>query len=210
MSLELYNYLSFYGDVVPTRHKMKNPDDFVSWTEKNFTYVRYNPRKNIDRYGLSITSLHGNLDGNPDLDSLLEYNKENKTSYRESDFVTKTPVYYYDELKQILDPIEKYLFRSHVLKINPGGFFPNHRDFYGMKVDSFRILIPLVGCNPPNFIFTIDDKTIHWNHGQMYFVNTAKMHYLFNASFDPTYMLVLNVALNIETIEFVTKNLASQ
>ncbi|MBX3032387.1 MAG: hypothetical protein KF865_00555 [Bdellovibrionaceae bacterium] len=34
----------------------------------------YNPRKNIARQGLSLTSLDGGLGGIPDLDSLMEYN----------------------------------------------------------------------------------------------------------------------------------------
>ena len=61
----LYSYLTVYGSMYETKHKLKNPDKFLSWTEDNFDYVKYNPRKDINRYGLSITSLDGGLSGRP-------------------------------------------------------------------------------------------------------------------------------------------------
>ena len=39
-----------------------------------------------------------------------------------------------------------------------------------------------------------------------YFLNTAKVHTLFNASFDPSYWIVLNVKTVPETVDFVIKN----
>jgi hypothetical protein len=203
----MYNYLSAYGTVYETTHRLNDPEKFIKWTEENFTYVKYNPRKDINRYGLSLTSLNGELDGVPDLDSLYEYNKENKTSYGERDFRTFTPLYEYQELQECIKPIEKYLFRSHILKLGPGGFFPPHRDFYGMNFDSFRIIVPLLNMDPPAFTFIVDAEVQHWNHGSFYFVDTAKMHYLFNAGFSNVYMLVLNVELNEDTVNFITKNM---
>ena len=203
----LYNYLTVYGSMYETTHKLKNARKFVSWTEENFDYIKYNPRKDINRYGLSITSLDGGLSGRPDLDSLYEYNKENNTNYNERDFTKFTPVYEYEDLKNCIAPIEKDIFRSHILKLNPGGYFPPHRDFYGMDIDSFRIIIPLANMDPPSFTFVIEDKIQQWNMGSLYFVDTAKMHYLFNASFDPTYMIVFNVNLNKNTINFITQNM---
>ena len=79
--LDLYQNLTAYGTMYETRYTMSNVDKFVDWTEENFDYVRYNPRKEIDRWGLSITSLDGGLSGTPDLDSLPNYNKENNTQY---------------------------------------------------------------------------------------------------------------------------------
>lgn len=203
----MYNYLSAYGSVYETTHRLNEPEKFVKWTEKNFTYVRYNPRKDVNRYGLSLTSLKGELDGVPDLDSLYEYNNENNTSYNERDFKTFTPIYEYQDLQKCIKPIEKYLFRSHILKLGSGGFFPPHRDFHGMNFDSFRIVIPLANMDPPSFTFIVDGEVQHWNHGSFYFVDTAKMHYLFNAGFSNVYMLVLNVDLNEDTVNFITKKL---
>jgi len=207
MKLELYNYLTAYGTVVETQFRLKNPHAYVQWTEENFDYVRYNPRKDVNRWGLSLTSLDGRMNGIPDLDSLSEYNIEHGTKYTERDFVTLTEAYNYTELVELLAPIQKHLFRSHILRINSGGFFPPHRDYRGMNFNSFRIIIPLQGCNPPALTFIVDDKIINWEHGGLYFVDTAKIHYLFNASFEPRYMAVFNVDLNKDTIEFVTKNL---
>jgi hypothetical protein len=207
MSLDLYQYLTAYGSVYATRHKVAQPDAYVKWTEENFQYVRYNPKKPIERYGLSITSLDGGMTGVPDLDSLYEYNSEHNANHSEGDFRTFTPAYQYESLKKVFNPIEPYLFRSHVLKLNPGGFFPPHRDVRGMHFNNYRIIVPLQNMNPPYFTFVVDGSIQQWDHGYAYFVDTAKTHYLFNSSFEPTYMIVFNVDLTIETVEFITEHL---
>lgn len=203
----LYNHLTVYGTAYQTSHKIDNPKDFVKWSEENFTYVPYNPRTNINRYGLSITSLDGGLSGVPDLDSIYEYNKENNTRYKERDFTKFTPVYNNVSLQKCIDPIKQYIYRSHILKLGPGGFFPPHRDFHGLNIESFRIILPLKNMNPPDFTFIIDNQIQYWKEGFLYFVDTAKMHYLFNAGFDDIYMIVFNVDLNVETINFITNNM---
>ena len=205
--IELYTLLTTYGTVYKTKHKLKSPEKFVEWTEQNFTYVKYNPRKDINRYGLSLTSLDGGLSGVPDLDSLIEYEKETGVQYLEQDFRTKTPVYYYKELEETLRPIENNIFRSHVLKLSPGGFFPPHRDYFGMYFDNYRAIIPLQNMNPPKHNFIVEDKFIQWDLGSLYFLDTAKMHYLFNASLETMYMIVLNVDLNEDTVKFITENM---
>lgn len=207
MSLELYNYLAAYGTVVQTQFRLENPHAYVQWTEENFDYVRYNPRKDVNRWGLSLTSLDGGMDGIPDLDSLPEYNIDHGTKHTERDFVTLTEAYNYTELVELIAPIQKHLFRSHILRINSGGFFPPHRDYRSMNFNSFRIIIPLQGCDAPALTFIVDNKIINWEHGGLYFVDTAKMHYLFNASFESSYMIVLNVDLNKDTVNFITRNM---
>lgn len=207
MSLELYNHLTVYGSVYDTNYFLPQSENFVAWTEENFDYVHYNPRKDIKRYGLSITSLDGGTSGVPDLDSLKDYNRENNTQLTECDFKTVTPVYEYPDLKTILDPIRPYLFRSHILRLDSGGFFPPHRDFGGLVIDSFRLIIPLQNTNVPEFTFIVDGKIQHWVNGRVYFVDTAKMHYLFNSGFKPTYFIVLNIELNKDTLDYVTKEL---
>lgn len=191
-----------YGDVIQLDRKM-NASQFVNWTENNFNYVKYNPRKDVNRYGLSITSLDGGLSGIPDLDSIYEYNKENGTSYTERDFMVHTPVFEYPELKNIIQPWENYIFRSHILKLGPGGFFPPHRDSKEIDVDSFRLIVPLENVNPPYSNFVIEDKFLYWEMGCMYFVNTSKMHYLFNASFSNSYWIVFNVECNETTVNAI-------
>ena len=70
--------LTAYGDQIELKPTIDSKK-FVRWTEDNFKYVRYNPRHDVNRWGLSITSLDGGLSGIPDLDSLHQYNIENNT-----------------------------------------------------------------------------------------------------------------------------------
>jgi len=207
MSVELYTGLTAYGTVFETGLLMENTHKFVQWTEENYEYVRYNPRKDIARYGLSITSLDGGTSGVPDLDSLYEYNNEHSTSYGERDFATYTSVSEHPDLKPILEPFRNDIFRSHIIKLDPGGYFPAHRDFRGIEFDSFRLLVPLLNCDPPQFTFIVDGKIYEWELGRVCFVDTVKMHYLFNASTKPTYFIVLNVDLNPQTVKFCTSYL---
>jgi hypothetical protein len=207
MTIELYHNLTVYGDFYSTTHKLKKPKEFVDWTEDNFSYVRYNPRKDIRRYGLSITSYDGNMSGIPDLDSLPEYNKEMNTNLHETDFNVPTPVYDYPDLCEVLNPIKHNICRTHVLKLDPGGYFPPHRDFRKDIFSTFRLIIPLKNVNPPSLTFILDGKILNWELGNVYFVNTAKMHYLFNASSDPSYMIIINTILNKNSIDYVTYHL---
>src|SRR6056300_1573327 len=71
----------------------------------------YNRKKPNNRFGLSITSLDGGLSGIPDLDSLLEYNKENGTAYGERDFKTFTDVYNNSpEIQEIIEQWKDKIF----------------------------------------------------------------------------------------------------
>lgn len=201
---ELYRSLCTFGDQIKLNSRI-NSGEFVDWTEEHFEYVRYNPRKENNRYGLSITSLNGNIDGIPDLDSLKEYNKENNTNYKEEDFNVKTPVFYQNPILQnFVHPWQDDLFRSHILKLGPGGFFPPHRDLFSDRIDSFRLISPLKNINTAYFI--LEDKILNWDLGTLYFVNTAKQHTLFNSSFYNSYWLVLNIKLNKNSFYQVLKH----
>ena len=196
-----YYHLAVLGVQYPLNYYLSNSSSITKKSEKKFDYVRYNPRKNIDRWGLSLTSLDGGMSGIPDLDSLKEYNRDNNTTYEETDFKIPTEAYY--DFKEILDPFSPWLFRTHVLKLNPGGFFPPHRDNYGLS--SFRLIVPLHNIQP----FIVEKQILEWELGRLYFLDTVKMHYLFNASMDPSYWLVLNVECNKDSVEKVLLNLFS-
>lgn len=205
--IELYNRLAILGTVVELEIKIDKPIEFVENTERDYDYVIYNPRKSINRFGLSITSLDGNLKGIPDLDSLPEYNKENNTSYSDKDFFSPTPVYHSEHLKEIVQMFSKSIVRSHILKINPGGYFPAHRDSY-TNINVFRIIVPLKNTKPPQFYFILNNNIIHnWNNGSAYFLDTLKEHVLFNASFKPSYWIVFNIDINEDSILTVLSNL---
>ena len=201
----LYNHLCQYGSVYDLKLNLPNTKSFVKWTEQNFKYVQYNPRKKNNRDGLSITSLDGDISGIPDLDSLHEYNKENNTNLTEEDFSKFTQVYYQSEdLKNIFKEFETSIARTHIIRLNPGGFFPPHRDLVG-NFNTFRLILPLSNCNPPNCNFIVDDKLLNWKEGKVYFVDTSKLHYLFNSSFSPSYWLVANIKTSEESVDTVLK-----
>ena len=52
-----YNSLLSYGDFIPLNVKCEVKKLFDEI--KDFSYHQYNPRKDIPRYGMSITSLDG-------------------------------------------------------------------------------------------------------------------------------------------------------
>ena len=94
------------------------------------------------------------------------------------------------------------MFRTHILRLDPGGYFPKHRDFKGNNFSSVRLICPLK--NPCTFI--LEDKILEWQESELYFLDTAKVHYLFNATFMPSYWLVVNLHLNEETYSIITDN----
>lgn len=195
-----YHTLTQYGSLMEL-NVSTNAEKLVEWSNK-FDWVKYNPRKDVNRWGLSITSLDGGLSGVPDLDSLYEYNKENGTQYTEQDFDKPTPALN-DQIKDVLAPWEGHYYRTHFLKFGPGGFFPPHRDwdYETFTNKSFRLIMPLENVNPPYFNFVYEDKILNWKTGSLYFLDTIKMHYLFNCSLLDSYWIVVNVAVNEHTIK---------
>lgn len=202
----MISYLTQYGSQIEL-DITTDPEALISHAN-NFEWVKYNPRKDVNRWGLSVTSLDGGITGVPDLDSLYEYNKENNTSHSEKEFNVPTPVLN-EQIKNVLEPWQGEYYRTHFLKFGPGGFFPPHRDWnYTTGVaDSFRLIMPLRNVNPPSFNFVLEDKTLHWDIGRLYFVDTLKMHYLFNSSFTDSYWLIVNVDLDVKTIEATLERL---
>ncbi len=185
------NFCNF-GDVIPLNvtcspHQLL---DEISMFER----AQYNPRKDIKRLGLSITSLDGETNG-IDLDSLKEYNKENDTSYHEMSFTQLTRVYDMSEqVQKLVDPFRELIGRSHLIELGIGGYFPPHRDqasYVANGLRAIRIIVPLKNCNPPCMYFNYDEKILRFEHGRAYFLNTNKSHSLF--SFIGSSFVVLNV-----------------
>ena len=199
-----YNSLLSFGDLIPLKLKCDVKKLFDE--TEDFVYLKYNPRKNIERYGLSITSLDGSLNG-IDLDSIKEYNKENNTEYAELSFNKFTEVYNVSsEIQKIVEPFKNHIGRSHILHLAEGGYFPPHRDLpvYVEQQNSLRVLIPLKGCNPPDMYFMYEDKPLHFEHGRAYFLNTNKAHNLF--AFKDSYMIVLNIKTSEEVYQILGDN----
>ena len=212
----LLTRIALYGDVLPLTFKL----DYKKFKEglKLFDdkWVQYNPRKNIPRYGLSITSLDGGFSGRPDLDSLKEYNIEHNLNLDEPDIKTKTPFYPYVE--SVLSKFKNHLGRTHLIKKSAGGQFPSHRDGYEREVKSFRLFLPIYNCNPPFNYFILDNKILNFEHGKLYFLNTLKEHIVFTSgrggksNFGSDYQsmyMVANVNCNEESTDLVLHNMES-
>ena len=198
-----YKTLLTFGDFIPL--KISCNTDKLFEEIKAFQFAQYNPRKDIKRYALSITSLKGEING-IDLDSLLEVWKETGKMYSESDFSTFTAVYSASlEIQNLIKPFKDHIARSHILNLPPGGYFPPHRDTTTIKEpNDFRIIIPLKSCNPPDMYFMYEDKPLNFEHGRAYFLNTNKVHSLF--SFNNSYFIVLNIKNNENSLKIIGSN----
>ena len=195
-----YKTLLTFGDFIPLKITCSVNKLFDEI--KPFDFAQYNPRKDIKRYALSITSLRGEVNG-IDLDSLLEIWKETGKMYTESDFSTFTAVYNASlEIQNLIEPFKDHIARSHILNLKPGGYFPPHRDTTVIKEpDDFRVIVPLKRCNPPDMYFMYEDKSLHFDHGRAYFLNTNKTHSVF--SHNDSYFIVFNVKNNEDSIKLI-------
>lgn len=154
-----------YGNVCSLKYTCK--PDFSEWKDK---WEHYNPKKpNIPRKGLSLTSIDGNF-GGPDLDSLVE----SKYAY-EMDFCVPTPAF--EQVRELIEPFD--VGRSHVLRLDAGGFFPPHRDLCD---DSMRLILPMKKCYPPNLWFMLEDKPLYFESYRLYYVNTKLQHSVFSTN----------------------------
>lgn len=198
----LTEFITNYGNVVEF--------DFPHWDtlrahdilSKHPGWVRYQPQKPNNRWGLSVTSLDGNFSGVPDLYSLRDYNELNGTQYWEADFKARTNVVeFIPELNTFLDFFGSSLGRVHFLRLDAGGFFPPHRD-NGAIVDSptFRILVPIYNFGKNQMKWIQEEQVLTLETGKTYFINTTRAHSLFSFV-DNCTMLVLNVIATKEILD---------
>lgn len=198
----LTDFITNFGQVVEF--------DFPQWDtlraqnilDKHSGWVKYQPHKPNNRFGLSVTSLDGNFSGEPDLYSLREWNQMHGTNYWEADFKVRTNlVEFIPELNPFLDFFGSSLGRVHFLKLNAGGFFPPHRD-NGAIVDSptFRILVPINNFGKNQMKWIQEEEVLPLETGRTYFINTTRPHSLFSFTDDCT-MLVLNVLATKEILD---------
>ncbi len=175
---------------------------------EGYEWKVYNPSKPFKRYGLSLTSLDGGMSGIPDLDSLYEYNKKHNTHYNELSFATPTPLLtqcFGSEIEKFLP----YLGRSHFIKLEPGGYFPIHRDQRFNRIKSFRLFLPILNCNVPIFYFILDNQILNFSNHSIYFINTCLPHTVFNASVNQdTIFGVFNIRLSDEILPILDQMLS--
>lgn len=203
-----YERLLSYGHVIQLQQNL-NCDKLLDEI-KEFDFKQYNSRKKDNpRYGLSITSLDGGING-LDLDSLIDAYETTGQAYDEMSFRTLTKVYEKStELKKVIDPYKKFLGRTHFLKFDKGGYFPPHRDDRGSEEQSdFRIIIPIQYTNPPSSYYVFDGKIQYLNYGFAYFMNTNLEHSFFSFT-NNALMIVMNVEGCSDTYKLVLDNMYS-
>ena len=199
----LYNSLITYGQKFPTNLYM-NPQEVMKDLEDfSEEWKPYNPRKKIAREGLSVTSLDGGLSGIPDLDSIREYCIKNQVILGEHSFNQETPVA--NIVRTYLDPFKGHVGRSHFVRMGKGGHFPPHRDDRRASVNNMRLFVPIKDCNPPKTFFMLDREPLYFDHGRAYFINTCMEHTLFSCY--PSLFLVMNVAVNEQTVQTLLDNM---
>ncbi len=200
----LYDCLIRYGDAYALKNRANPAEINKGLLPYSKKWVKYNPRKPIPREGLSITSLDGGLSGVPDLDSVREYNNKHKLNLDETDFNQKTELW--PIIRNVLEPYENYLGRTHFIRMMQGGCFPPHRDLYSREVNSFRLFLPLVGCNPPDSYFILNNNILHFDHGSLYFLDTCKEHTVFTTGMFSLFV-VANIIISEESVDTVLKNM---
>lgn len=200
-----------FGDVIELDFPLWDINQIQQILDSHSGWKQYNPRKGINRYGLSVTSLDGEYSGVPDLDSLLEYNKLNNTNYSETSFNVKTDIVEkIPNLNELLSALSPNVGRCHFLKINAGGFFPPHRD-NGSAVPSpsFRIIVPLGNTKKKDWYWVQEGQILNLTPGKTYCINTTKEHSIFSFK-NNCCMLVLNVIASLKNINFITTHLETK
>ena len=180
-----YERVLSYGNIFPL--KITCDTNKLLQEIRGFKFAQYNTKKpDIPRYGLSITSLDGELNG-IDLESL------NGSEYSERSFRKLTEVYHASqEVRKVIDPFKHWMGRAHLLNIRKGGYFPPHRDEMSAEQLSFRVIVPVKAFNPPHNYFIVNDQIVQMDEGRAYFVNTNLVHSDMSFSNDTT-MMVLNI-----------------
>ena len=142
--------------------------------------------------------------GSPDLDSLFEYNQIHNTNFKESDFKELTPFFKSSKVFQTtLKLFGSSIGRSHILRLDKGGFFPPHRD---VDQDSFRLFCSVASTN--SYVFILDEQKISFKKEQFYCLNTKLSHSLFSFK-DNNLFAVFNIDLNESSSQNIYKNLES-
>ena len=207
LEYSIWDILQF-GDFVPLDISIDNSikKDLSRFDHK---FTKYNPRTDIPRQGLCVLNERGQTGPGPALDSLKQYNKENNTNWGETDFNIPTEIYNESiAIQHLLDGIKHWCVRTHFIKLQPGGYFPPHRDHSKGVQNTFRLIVPISNCNAPHCRFMLEDNTLYFEHHKMYFINTTKQHSLFNASPKRDSMwLIINALLCKESINWVIDNL---
>lgn len=205
--LALTKYLSM-EDLKKLRYGF---DHTAAWQElqqyPRETWPRYNPRKPIERYCLDLTQIPG---GNGNVSSLKEYNDATGKTLMNKDFTEYTDICHnLPTIKSILDPFAQWIGRTHVIRIDAGGFFPPHYDTITGDDDGYdvRLVAAIHNINTMNFkwLYDTDDKVIPLQNGDLWFINTGKPHSVFSFRNDAVIM-VANLRFDANLLKEILNN----
>ena len=91
--------------------------------------------------------------------------------------------------------------RCHYIKLEPGGFFPWHRDH---DRDTIRLIYTVENCEYEKFVWLEDEKLLKLENRKWYYINTKKKHSVF--SFHTSIFAVFNVLTTNENISKLIKH----
>lgn len=198
----IFSSIVNYGDFIRLRFNIDSgfTNHFLKEHQKDFQ--TYNPSKQgYNRYGLSLTSHNGDVDGT-DLNSLKEYNLLNNTKFDEMSFRTTTK--YFKELSTSssdFDSLSQLLGRSHIIKLTHGGFFPPHRD----SGDSIRLIL-FLNSNFHETFLMLEGQRLNWLANNLYFFNTRKEHSIFNFATSSDF-IVFNIEISERSRKWILERL---
>jgi hypothetical protein len=205
----LYHELASFGEIFPLNFSVdlfKLKGHLESLQDE--AWAPYNRRKSIARWGLSL--LKGEDSENLDLDSLRELNFDREHPLTEKDFRQFSKYFQlFRDTSEVFEVFKDDLVRSHIIRLDSGGFFPPHRDAYGPGRGTFRLFAPLLNCGPAQFKFILNQKVLPLEPGRVYFINTRLEHSVFSFV-DNSLQLVLNLELSVDSVKKVLSNLLDQ
>lgn len=201
--------LNMLGDWIKLKINFNSKKMLDEISKFDLDWKQYNPRKPINRQGLSITSFDGKLTGVPDLDSIGEYNRQHGTFLDNYSCTVPTDVYYSsNEIQNVLSPFKDHLLRTHFIRLNTGGFFPDHRDCYpefeNDKREQIRLLFFVNKCDISSFKLIYDNKVVtNLQSGTAYYFNGNKIHCGFSTS-ENCVMIVANLKFDTKLYQIIT------
>lgn len=171
-------------------------------------WKKYHPtKKDNNRFGLSVTSLNGDLSGIPDLASLYDYEKDTGIQLHNHDINELTEVYYNSKtLQNILEPYKKWLGRCHFLRLDKGGYFPDHYDINKLDYTFEEIrFVGMVKNTNGNFKWIYDNKVLSLTDGTLYYFNANKRHCVFSMQ-NNVILLVITLKYDYELFDTLINN----
>lgn len=158
-----YPYIATLGDFFEVRNQ---PEVQLPKRIKWQVYGKNHPEQK--RWGAALTR-HPTLEIDS-LDSIAEYNRLNGVKITDAEFTKVTPLGEKFEICKGWD-----LGRSHIIKMEQGGFFTFHRD---LDPWAFR-LVHTIDCDPNQFVWIHDKKVLPMENNKTYYANTKLPHAVF-------------------------------